>query len=216
MLAATKTSFVFVCSFPLFCLSCLSLQALAVTSVGKHLHYLKPWIDGTVVFGTVGTVEAMRMSLRAARLIERRGSVNLFQDYPFSFHEDKTAVESKLEEVEKLILSVSGECKPQHGAKALAKIEWCRSRIGRARPGNNGEMNQHMELKSKLLLHLAELLEVGGSEESEEKEIGSVERPGATRVDPIALPPVEIRRVVEEPAESQNPANLSKWDFDGE
>uniref|UniRef100_W8AJD3 Gag polyprotein n=1 Tax=Ceratitis capitata TaxID=7213 RepID=W8AJD3_CERCA len=165
----------------------------------------------------VGTVEAMRKSLRASRLIERRGSVNLFQDYPFSFDEDKTAVESKLEEVEKLILSVSGGGKPSHGAKAMAKIEWCLSRIGRARPGSDGEMSQQMELKSKLLLHLTELQEVGGSEEAEE-EIGSVERSGATRADPIVPPPVEIRRVVEETVESQKPVNLSKWDvhFDGE
>ncbi len=164
----------------------------------------------------VGTVEAMRKSLRASRLIEKRGSVNLFQDYPFSFDEDKTAVESKLEEVEKLIASVSGGGKPSHGAKAMAKIEWCLSRIGRARPGSDGEMTQQMELKSKLLLHLAELQEV--VEEAEEKEIGSVERSGATRADPIAPPPVEVRRVVEETVESQKPVNLSKWDvhFDGE
>lgn len=73
---------------------------------------------------------------KVVEFIGKRGSANLFQDYSFSFDEDKTAVKLKLEEVEKLIVSVANGGRPYHEAKLMTKIEWALSRIGQALLGN--------------------------------------------------------------------------------
>ena len=43
-----------------------------------------------------GTVETMRSSLRASRMLERRGSVEEYSKYPFSYIEDRDAVRDKI------------------------------------------------------------------------------------------------------------------------
>lgn len=117
----------------------------------------------------VGSVDNMRKSLRASRLLERRGSVDLFQDYPFSFEEDRDAVEQKLKEVESLMSELAKGAKPSTGAKAMAKLEWCLARIGRAKPSNDAELTQQSSLKSRLMLCLADLQEAVGEEDEPER-----------------------------------------------
>lgn len=61
----------------------------------------------------IGTVEAMRKSIRTSCLLEKGGLVDLFHYYPISFDENKAAVESKQEELRASCSFISPNCRRQ-------------------------------------------------------------------------------------------------------
>lgn len=106
---------------------------------------------------STGTVDQMRAALRNCRKYEREGHSLILKKYPFTFEQDKTAVEEKITELSHLIKDFDGT--PQTGAhkKIVTKLEYVSCRIGNMVPLDDDGSDEQSKLRIGILQLDAEL-----------------------------------------------------------
>lgn len=114
------------------------------------------------------TVEDMRKSLRAA--IRTEDALNqscVVDDYPYSFEQDKAALEKKVEEVEALVQG----WKENRGASSMkqckARVEFALRRVGYACPKSKEERATLRALRTKLIVAMGSMGEDDTDSEDE-------------------------------------------------
>lgn len=98
------------------------------------------------------TVEIMRSTLRGLMKIEKSSSF-IAPTYPFTFAEDRLAIEAGLAEIEELLNDCGETWSSSEYAKITTKIAHYVIRTNRCNPGTNDEKN----VRSKLLVKLVTL-----------------------------------------------------------
>lgn len=156
-----------------------------------------------------GTVDQMRVTLRTCRKYERDGHSLILKKYPFTFAEDKKAVNEKILELSSLVKDFDGT--PQSGThkKILTKLEFVSTRIGNMVTADDDECDEQSKFRIRILQLDAELgtklkvarklstslpleaklaqVNISESSESEESDIGEV-RQGNSRFPRTSTP----------------------------
>lgn len=93
----------------------------------------------------VATVETMRKVLRSLLKLEREGTPLDYPSYPFTFQEDQTALEEKVEEIMSLIHEFDGSVETTY-KKIFSKFAYALDRVNRVKAATDADRKVRSEL----------------------------------------------------------------------
>lgn len=100
---------------------------------------------------STGTCEEMRPRLSAAISMENNGDSLNYPPYPYTFEQDETAVQKKLEDIAKLVDDFAGDRSSSEVVKINTKVAHTLNRLDRMIPVDNSQKIKKSELVATVL-----------------------------------------------------------------
>lgn len=145
---------------------------------------------------TLTDVNEMRKALRRLRKLQKSASF-VFPDYPYTYDEDREALEAKVKEIESLVSTFSDSSKSTEYKKVITKLTHATSRLNRCKPTTDEQRRQVSQM-------LVSLTSLGSSLRSKAKQFVMASTLNASIVGTASSPIKSTGAVVESSDESSD------------